>query len=98
MTAAFASGLSAALDFVLQMVQVLVIASVLISWLGADPNNGIVQMIRQTTEPIYRPLRRLTSRIPGPIDWAPMLVLLIIVFLQKSVGFYLQKIARSGDF
>jgi len=93
MDAAFANGLAAIIDFLLNMVQVLVIASVLISWVGADSRNSIVQMIYQATEPMYRPIRRFTSRFPGPFDWAPLVVLLIIVFLQKSVVFYLRQYA-----
>jgi YggT family protein len=66
----------------LRMVQILVFASVLISWVGADPNNQMVQMVRSITEPLFRPFRKLTRNIPGPLDWAPMIVLLIIVFVE----------------
>jgi YggT family protein len=66
----------------LRMVQILVFASVLISWVGADPNNQMVQMVRSITEPLFRPFRKLTRNIPGPLDWAPLMVLLIIVFVE----------------
>ena len=67
---------------VLRMVQILVFASVLISWVGADPNNQMVQMVRSITEPLFRPFRKITRNIPGPLDWAPLMVLLIIVFVE----------------
>lgn len=67
---------------VLRMVQILVFASVLISWVGADPNNQMVQMVRSITEPLFRPFRKITRNIPGPLDWAPLTVLLIIVFVE----------------
>lgn len=70
---------------VLQLVQILVITSVIVSWVGADPNNQIVQVIRATTEPIFRPVRILTSRIPGPLDWSPIIVLLIIEFVRRVI-------------
>ena len=38
---------------------------------------------------MYKPFRRWTANIGGPIDIAPMIVMIIIVFLQKSVPAYL---------
>lgn len=74
----------------LRMIQILVFASVLISWVGADPSNQMVQMVRSITEPLYRPFRKLTRKLPGPLDWAPILLLLVIVFveivIQQSLG------------
>lgn len=72
------------LELALNMAQVIVIASVLISWVGADPYNPIVQLIRNITEPMYRPFRKLTQGFSGPIDLAPLIVLLIIATLQKG--------------
>jgi len=66
----------------LRMIQILVFASVLISWVGADPNNQMVQMVRSITEPLFRPFRRITRNIPGPLDWAPLTLLLVIVFVE----------------
>lgn len=89
------NGLAFVLDLVFNLVQLLVIASIIISWVNADPYNPIVRTITGITEPIYRPLRRFTSRIPGPFDWAPLVLILIIVFLQKSLIPYLVEISRS---
>lgn len=78
------------LDLVLNMAQVVVIASVIISWVGADPYNPIVQLIRNLTEPLYRPFRRMTENFSGPIDLAPLIVLLIIATIQKGILPYLK--------
>lgn len=67
------------------MIQIVIFLSVMISWVGADPQNPIVSMIRNITEPLYRPLRPLTKKLPGPIDWAPMILILIIVFLDRLI-------------
>lgn len=95
MTGAFAGGIAEVLDIILKFIQLLVIASIICSWVSADPNNQIVQLIYRSTEPLYKPFRRLTKRIPGPLDWAPVFVLLVIVFLQYSVVSYLRVLARS---
>jgi YggT family protein len=70
---------------VLNMVQILIFASVMISWVNADPSNPIVNMVRNVTEPLYRPFRPLTRKLPGPIDWAPMALILVIVFLDRLI-------------
>jgi YggT family protein len=90
----FFNGLAAVVSFLLSIVQILVFASIIVSWVG-DRNNQIVQMIYSVTEPMYRPLRKLTDKIPGPFDWAPMAVLGIIIFLQASVVKWLQQLASG---
>ena len=89
------NGFAFVLDLVLNLVQLLVIASIIISWVNADPYNPIVRTVTSITEPLYRPFRRLTSRIPGPFDWAPLILILVIVFLQKSLIPYLVELSRS---
>lgn len=79
------SGLGYVFDLVLNMLQLVVFASIIISWLGAPPSNPIVGMVHAITEPMYRPFRKLTRKFGGPLDWAPLLVILIIVFLQRSI-------------
>jgi YggT family protein len=81
---------------ILQMCMYLIFASVVISWVGADPNNPLVNMINRCTEPIYRPLRKLTRNFPGPIDWAPMIAILFIIFLMKGFIPFLSDLARGG--
>ena len=78
------------IELALNMIQLMVIASVIISWVGADPYNAIVQLIRNITEPMYRPFRKLTQRFSGPIDLAPLIVLLIIATIQKGFLPYLK--------
>lgn len=78
------------IELALNMAQVIVIASVIISWVGADPYNPIVQLIRNLTEPMFRPFRRMTQGISGPIDLAPLIVLLIITTIQKGILPYIK--------
>lgn len=78
-------GIGQVLDLVCNILQIVIIMSVVISWLSAPESNQIVQMVRAVTEPIYRPLRRFTRKLPGPIDWAPMILWLILVSVQTIV-------------
>ncbi|MCX6116538.1 MAG: YggT family protein [Proteobacteria bacterium] len=77
--------LSFVIDLVLNMASLIVIASVIISMVGADPYNPIVQTIVKLTEPLFRPFRPLNAKLNLPIDLAPLIVLLIITTLQRGV-------------
>jgi YggT family protein len=91
-----ADAIARILEVILNLIQVLVIASVLISWVGGDPGNQVVGVVRNLTEPLYRPLRRLTRNLPGPIDWAPMIVLLLVMFVQYGIIPYIRMEGRVG--
>ncbi len=68
------------------------IASAIFSWLYAfnvvNPRNQFVGMIGQflyaVTEPIYRPIRRIIPNMGG-IDFSPIVVILIIWFIQRVI-------------
>ncbi len=90
MSQAVMNGLLAVLDIVLNMLQLVIIASALISWIGGDPSNPIVRAIREMTEPMYRALRPLTRKLSSTIDFAPFVILLFIVFMQRGIIPYLR--------
>ena len=86
-----AEGIARIFEIILNMIQLLIIASVLISWVGADPNNQIVRMIHALTEPLYKQMRKLTKNLPqGPLDWAPTLLFLVVIFLQIVIVPYIR--------
>lgn len=91
----FVNAFAHILDILFNLTQLVVIASVIISWVNADPYNPIVRMIHTITEPIYRPIRKYTGRISGSIDLSPLIVILIVVFLQKSLIPYLIELSQE---
>lgn len=97
MDIAIANGLFAVAALILNFVQLIVFASIVVSWVG-DSSNTIVQMIYSVSEPIYRPLRKLTNKIPGPFDWAPFVVILIIIFLQTVLESLKRSFLMQGGF
>ncbi len=72
------------LDYVLSLYMWVVIARALISWVNPDPWNPIVQFLNRATEPVLTPIRRMIGVRIG-MDLSPMIVILIIIFLQKAV-------------
>jgi YggT family protein len=68
-------------EYVLWAYMWVIIIRALISWVNPDPWNPIVRFLYQVTEPVLRPIRH---RLPfGGIDLSPMVVILIIYFLQR---------------
>jgi YggT family protein len=80
---AFAGAVLQVVFAILSVIKWLVIIAAVISWVSPDPRNPIVQFLYRTTEPILRPFRRLLppSRTGG-IDLSPILVVLVILFIE----------------
>ena len=63
-----------------------VIISALISWVRPDPYNPIVQMLYRLTEPAYAFIRRYVPTVFGGMDLAPLILILILIFLETFLG------------
>ena len=81
------------LSYVLTIYIWIIIIRALISWVNPDPFNPIVQILHRLTDPVLDPVRR---RLPdmGGIDISPIVVLLIIFFLQNFLVTSLMDVAR----
>ena len=80
------------IDYVLWLYMWVVIARALISWVNPDPWNPIVQFLNRVTEPVLAPIRRWVGVRMG-MDLAPIVVILIITFLQIAVVDSLKELA-----
>lgn len=70
------------LDIALTIYTWIIVARAIISWINADPYNQIVQFIYRITEPVLDRVRRWMPFKNTGIDFAPMIVILVILFLQ----------------
>src|SRR5579871_3701270 len=81
--------------FLLNAYIYIIIAAVILSWLIAfnvvNTRNQIVGMIAdflyRITEPVFRPIRQLMPNLGG-IDFSPLIVLLIIYVIERSIELY----------
>ncbi|MBP1724997.1 MAG: YggT family protein [Deltaproteobacteria bacterium] len=89
----FLSALARILDIALTVYMWLVIARALLSWVNPDPYNPIVRFLYNTTEPVLQALRRRLPLFFGGVDFSPLLVVLVIVFLQRFAVASLQDLA-----
>jgi YggT family protein len=64
----------------------IIIAAALITWVSPDPRNPIVLFLRQITEPVLMPVRRLLPPWKtGGLDLSPLIVLLVIQFVERVI-------------
>lgn len=80
----FLNALGSVTYYVLEIYIYVVVARALISWVNPDPWNPIVQFLGKVTEPALAPIRRLIGWRLG-LDLSPLILILILIFLQKFI-------------
>ncbi|MCI5968516.1 YggT family protein [Helicobacter sp.] len=88
---AFAQILSMAINIYIWII----IIAALISWVRPDPYNPIVQILYRLTEPLYTKIRRIIPTSIGGVDLTPILVILVLKFIDLFVVQLLFEFARS---
>ena len=61
----------------------IIIAAALVSWVRPDPSSPVVQLLYRLTEPVYSFIRRYIKTEFNGIDFAPLIVLLALQFLNQ---------------
>jgi YggT family protein len=90
----FLMAIAKLINFALSAYIWVVIGSAVISWVNADPYNPIVRFLRQATDPLLAKIRRVLP-VMGGLDLSPMVLILIIVFLQSFLVPTLVQIGQS---
>ncbi len=57
----------------------------ILSWFVRDPNNPIVRVLDQITEPILEPLRRIIPRM-GMMDISPLVAIVLLSVIASMVA------------
>jgi YggT family protein len=71
-------------DGLLTVYKYILLASVVISWVNADPYNPIVNFIHRVTEPLLRKIRRHMPDT-GALDLSPLVAFAMIYIIQIIV-------------
>lgn len=82
-------------DIVLTVYMWIIIFRALISWVNPDPYNPIVRFLYKATEPVLYQVRRLIPMRGIGIDFSPIIVILVIVFVQSFLVRTLLQLATS---
>ena len=87
--------LAAILRLLLTVYMWVIIARAVISWVSPDPYNPIVRFLYLVTEPVLYRIRRAFPLYAGGIDFSPIIVFVVIIFLQSFLVQSLYDLAQT---
>lgn len=71
------------LNIILTLYMYVIIARAILSWVSPDPYNPIVRFINNVTDPLLHQIQKRLPLVHGGIDFSPIVVILVIIFLQQ---------------
>ena len=71
------------IDFLLTAYMFIIVGRAVVSWVSADPYNPIVRFLYEATEPVLSRIRRALPISVGGVDFSPVIVIMVIYFLQS---------------
>lgn len=74
-----------ALHFLINIYIWIVIAGALITWVSPDPFNPLVRFLKSATDPVFRIVRKNVPWSLGGVDFTPIVVIAILVFLDVAL-------------
>ena len=87
--------LAGILNLFLTLYMWLIIGRAVISWVSPDPHNTIVRILYLTTEPVLYRVRRAFPCNMGGIDFSPIIIFVVIIFLQRFLVQSLYDMAQA---
>ena len=79
----FLIALAKVIGMVLTIYLWIIVARAVLSWVNPDPYNPIVRFIHNVTEPVLYPIRHKLPVSYAGMDFSPIVVFLIIIFLNN---------------
>ena len=68
--------------FASKVFSLLILARVILSWVGQGADNGLTRFVYSVTEPVLSPVRAILPSMGG-IDFSPILVLVGLQILEE---------------
>ena len=91
----FLMALAGIIDFLLTAYMWVIIGRAVISWVNADPYNPIVRFLYEITEPVLGRIRRFLPVSMGSMDFSPVILIVVIMFLQSFLVPTIKQIAHG---
>ncbi len=77
----FFASIAFLINGICQLLYILLIARIVVSWFPVDPYHSVVQFLIQVTDPILAPFRRIPLRL-GMLDLTPFLAFVALRFIN----------------
>lgn len=65
---------------------VILLIRVVLSWVRISPYGKFYQFIFSMTEPLLAPIRKLTVSPNMPVDFSPMILMLILIVVERLIA------------
>ena len=65
------------------LLQMLIMTRVFLSWISHNPSNQFIQLLYQVTEPILKPIREILPMQSMGMDFSPIAVFFLLGFVKK---------------
>jgi YggT family protein len=65
-----------------RVLNILILARVLLSWIPMDRDNPLIAFVYNITEPILGPIRRMVPSVGG-LDLSPIIALVLLEVVQR---------------
>jgi YggT family protein len=75
-------GIAVVLQIALNVYFWIIIIRAVLSWVNPDPFNPIIRTLYSITDPVLNAIRRRLPVVFGALDLSPLLLILVIYFLQ----------------
>ncbi|HTR97825.1 MAG TPA: YggT family protein [Candidatus Acidoferrales bacterium] len=79
----FFGALGVVLNLLLNGLMLVILANAVLSWFPHDRGNPIVQLLERVSDFVCGPIRRLFPTVVSGLDLAPMIAMLLLIFLQR---------------
>ena len=88
----FVRSLALLVSKLFDVIYLLLIVRIILSWVNPDPYSKIVQVIYKITDPILAPFKRLPLQV-GMFDFSPIIAFIVINVLRNFIVNILYQIA-----
>jgi YggT family protein len=76
------------INFIFSIAELIILIRAFVSWIPVSRYNRLAELLYRITEPVLSPVRNFIARIAGqnlPIDFSPIVVLILIAVLRHLV-------------
>ena len=71
------------IDMVFNILQIIIIVRVALSWISHNPSNQFIRIIYQVSEPILKPIREILPITGMGFDLSPIVAFFLLGLLKK---------------
>ncbi len=71
------------IDMVFNILQIIIIVRVVLSWISHNPSNQFIRIIYQVSEPILKPIREILPITGMGFDLSPLVAFFLLGLLKK---------------